>query len=105
MREKAGGPPPHRTRRRARRATFLFFWSILLPLFPARAEMIVQGSTTVAATLIAPNLQAIETASGQRLTVIPNKSNLGLIALFEHRANLAMISTSLANEVALLKNE
>ena len=49
MREKAGGPPPHRTRRRARRATFLFFWSILLPLLPARAEMIVQGSTTVAA--------------------------------------------------------
>jgi phosphate transport system substrate-binding protein len=105
MREKADGPPPHWIRRRARRATILFFWSILLPLFPARAEMIVQGSTTVAATLIAPNLQAIETASGQRLTVIPNKSNLGLIALFEHRANLAMISTSLANEVALLKNE
>jgi phosphate transport system substrate-binding protein len=106
MREKVGGPPPCGAGWHALRAAFLLSWTILLPVLPARAgEVIVQGSTTVATRLITPNLRAIETASGQRLTVIPNKSNLGLIALFEHRANLAMISTSLANEVALLKKE
>jgi phosphate transport system substrate-binding protein len=106
MREKVGGPQQCGAGWYALSAAFLLSWTILLPVLPARAgEVIVQGSTTVATTLITPNLRAIETASGQRLTVIPNKSNLGLIALFEHRANLAMISTSLANEVALLKNE
>jgi phosphate transport system substrate-binding protein len=104
MREKANCVPPQ-LGWRALRATLLSS-IFLVSLLPARAgEVIVQGSTTVAATLITPNLHAIETASGQRLTVIPNKSNLGLIALFEHRANLAMISTSLANEAALLKKE
>ncbi len=109
MRERPGGWPLYRTRGHALRGTLAAF---LLPLLaiasslPARAgEIIIQGSTTVAATLIMPNLKAIEMESGQKLTLIPNKSNLGLLALLEHRANLAMISTSLANELTLLKKE
>jgi phosphate transport system substrate-binding protein len=78
----------------------------LLAPGPATAgEVIIQGSTTVASTLIAPNLATIEAQSRQKLTLVPSKSNLGLLALLEHRANLAMISTSLASEVALLKAE
>jgi phosphate transport system substrate-binding protein len=106
MRERVGGPPRYRVGWGALRTTFLFLSIIVVSPLAARAgEVIVQGSTTVAATLITPNLRAIEMASGQRLTLIPNKSSLGLIALFEHRANLAMISTSLANEVTLLKKD
>jgi phosphate transport system substrate-binding protein len=50
-----------------------------------------------------PHQSAIEVTSGQKMTVIPNKSSSGLIALFEGRADLAMISTSLKSEIALLK--
>jgi phosphate transport system substrate-binding protein len=106
MRENADASPPYRAGWRAVLATFLVSSIFLVsPRAEGAGEVIVQGSTTVAATLMTPNLRAIETASGQRLALIPSKSNLGLIALIEHRANLAMISTSLANEVALLKKE
>jgi phosphate transport system substrate-binding protein len=97
---------PARLPRTMLRAGFAILVLGALASTPATAgEIIVQGSTTVASTLIAPNLAAIEAQSHQKLTLVPNKSNLGLLALLEHRANLAMISTSLANEVALLKAE
>jgi phosphate transport system substrate-binding protein len=66
-------------------------------------NMIVQGSTTFNARLMAPYQSNIEAAAKQKLTVVPNKSSLGLIALFDGRADLAMISSSLESEVALLR--
>jgi phosphate transport system substrate-binding protein len=73
-------------------------------LVPAAAEnLTIQGSTTFNAGLLVPYGAAIEAASGHTLAVIPNKSSLGLLALFEGRADLAMISTSLQSEVALLR--
>ena len=56
----------------------------LVPVFPAAAEdLTIQGSTTFNAGLLAPYLADIEAASGHTLAVIPNKSSLGLVALFE----------------------
>jgi phosphate transport system substrate-binding protein len=71
---------------------------------PAAADhLIVQGSTTFNARLMVPYQAMIEAASKQKLTVVPNKSSLGLIALFDGRADLAMISSSLETEVASLR--
>jgi len=50
-----------------------------------------------------PYQTAIEASSGHKLTVFPNKSSLGLLALFDKRADFAMISGPLENEVAHLK--
>ena len=65
--------------------------------------LIVQGSTTFARRVMEPYQAAIEAASGQELTVIPNKSTPGLIALLEGRAHMAMISAPLASEIDLLQ--
>jgi phosphate transport system substrate-binding protein len=71
---------------------------------PASADhLIVQGSTTFNARLMVPYQAMIEAAAKQKLTLVPNKSSLGLIALFDGRADLAMISSSLDTEVASLR--
>lgn len=64
----------------------------------ATPSLIVQGSTTFNAKLLQPYKQQIEARAGVRLNVIANKSIWGLIALLEGRANVAMISASLAGE-------
>lgn len=70
---------------------------------PAYADsLVLQGSTTFNSELIVPQRAAIEAASRHRLTVVPNKSNLGLLALFKGEADLAMISTALANEAEII---
>jgi len=70
----------------------------------ANAEtLIMQGSTTFARRLIEPYKAIIETKSGHELTVIPNKSTPGLIALLEGRAHLAMISAPLDSEIETLR--
>lgn len=63
----------------------------------------LQGSTTFTQRLLVPHQGAIEAASGQKLNIVPNKSSTGLLALFEGRADMAMISSSLESEVALLR--
>jgi phosphate transport system substrate-binding protein len=63
----------------------------------------VQGSSTFNNRLMVPHRSAIEAASGHKLTVIPTKSSDGILALFERRADLAMISTSLESEVEFLR--
>ena len=63
----------------------------------------IQGSTTFNRRIMEPYQAEIETISGQQLTVIPNKSTPGLIALLEGRTHLAMISAPLQTEVALLE--
>lgn len=78
----------------------------VLPLMATQAAadvLYVQGSTTFARRLIEPHKAAIEAESGQELTVIPNKSMPGLIALLEGRANIAMISASLKSEIEALQ--
>jgi phosphate transport system substrate-binding protein len=70
----------------------------------ARADnLVLQGSTTFTTGVVQPFLGAVEAQTGHKLEVIPNKSNLGLLALFEHKANLAMISTTLEREVEILR--
>jgi phosphate transport system substrate-binding protein len=70
----------------------------------ARAEtLIVQGSTTFNRAFMEPQQAALEAATGHVLTVIPNKSMPGLIALLEGRAHLAMISAPLENEIQMLE--
>jgi phosphate transport system substrate-binding protein len=71
---------------------------------PAAADTLtLQGATTFNARLMVPYQAAIEKESGHKLIIIPNKSNLGILALLEQRADLGMISTSLDSEVALMK--
>src|SRR5262245_40708350 len=69
----------------------------------AAETLTLQGSTTFNARLMVPYQVAIEKEAGHQLVVVPNKSNLGLLALFEGRADFAMISASLESEVELLK--
>ncbi|WP_253713207.1 substrate-binding domain-containing protein [Bradyrhizobium sp. WD16] len=69
---------------------------------PAPA-LTLQGSTTFTMTVVEPHAKAVEDETGIGLEIIPNKSSLGLLALFEHKADLAMISAGLAKEIQLLK--
>jgi phosphate transport system substrate-binding protein len=69
----------------------------------AADTLVVQGSTTFNRRVLLAHQTAIEVASGQTLTVIPNKSTPGLIALFEGRAQLAMISAPLASEIEAVR--
>jgi ABC-type phosphate transport system substrate-binding protein len=71
---------------------------------PAVADpLIMQGSTTFNRRVMEPFEAVIETKSGQEITVIPNRTMLGIIALMEGRAHMAMISAPLETEVARLK--
>ena len=64
---------------------------------------IVQGSTTFTHRIMEPYQAAIEASSGHQLTVVPNKSSSGLLALFDKRADFAMISGPLETEIDGLK--
>jgi phosphate transport system substrate-binding protein len=78
---------------------------LLLGCSAAAAQTyILQGSTTFTHRIMDAHLAEIEMGSGHRLTVIPNKSSLGLLALFEKRADFAMISGPLSTEIAGLKS-
>ena len=65
----------------------------------AAQPLVVQGSTTFNRRVMEPHQAEIETASGQRLTVIPNKTTPGLVALIEGRAQMTMISAPLESEI------
>ena len=70
----------------------------------ARSDnLVLQGSTTFTTGVAQPFASAVEAQTGHHLEIIPNKSNLGLLALFEHKADLAMISTTLGREVDILR--
>jgi len=86
---------------------------VLLPHSAARAQSstiprtqdyIVQGSTTFTHRVMEPYQGAIEASSGQKLTVVPNKSSQGLLALFEKLGDFAMISGPLEDEIKALKS-
>jgi phosphate transport system substrate-binding protein len=70
----------------------------------ARSDnLVLQGSTTFTTGVAQPFASAVEAQTGHHLETIPNKSSLGLLALFEHKADLAMISTTLEREVDILR--
>jgi phosphate transport system substrate-binding protein len=82
----------------------VFAMSAIAMVSQAAAEtLIIQGSTTFGRRLMEPYKSAIESDSKHELTVIPNKSMPGLIALIEGRAHMAMISASLKSEVDQLQ--
>jgi phosphate transport system substrate-binding protein len=69
----------------------------------AASEVVVlQGSTTFATTVAGPHTKQVEAETNLSLDLVPNKSNHGLLALFEKKADLAMLSMSLAAEVYFL---
>lgn len=71
---------------------------------PAFAETLaVYGSSTFSAQIMQPLQSAIESRSGHKLQVVTNKSSLGIMALFEKRADIAMISAPLEAQIAALK--
>ena len=79
---------------------------LLLPHSTAGAQtFIVQGSTTFAHRVMEPYQVAIEASSGHQLTVVSNKSSLGLLALLNKRADFAMISGPLENEIEGLNSQ
>src|SRR5438132_2031467 len=65
--------------------------------------LVLQGSTTFSRRLMEPFQGEIEAMTGHQLTVIPNKSTPGLIALIEGRAHMAMLSAPLETEIELLQ--
>jgi phosphate transport system substrate-binding protein len=71
---------------------------------PAWSEVVVlQGSTTFTTTVAGPHTKQVEAETGLSLDLVPNKSSLGLLALLEKRADLAMLSTKLPYEVDFLR--
>src|SRR5260370_17835493 len=80
-------------------------FAISVPTVGAQAgSLVLQGSTTVTGRVIGPFKADIEAASGQELTVIPNRSEIGVRALIEGTADLAMISTPLDKEIDAIKS-
>jgi ABC-type phosphate transport system substrate-binding protein len=65
--------------------------------------LILQGSTTFNRRIFEPHEAKIEQVSGQEITVIPNRTMLGIIALLEGRAHMAMLSASLDSEIIKLR--
>ena len=69
---------------------------------PARAADLINviGSTTFNSRLFDPHQAEIEVAANVKLTVVANKSVWGLLALLEGRADVAMVSANVQDEVA-----
>jgi phosphate transport system substrate-binding protein len=67
-------------------------------------QLILQGSTTFNRQIVEPFQSAIEADSKHVLTIIPNRTMLGVVALLEGRAHMAMISAPLKSEVDSLQS-
>jgi phosphate transport system substrate-binding protein len=78
-------------------------WGTAALTAAAADPLILQGSTTFNRRVMEPHEATIESKSGQEITVIPNRTMLGIIALMEGRAHMAMISASLESEVGKMK--
>jgi phosphate transport system substrate-binding protein len=68
-------------------------------------EVSLHGSTTVMNTLIVPNKAEIEERSGQQLRLVGNGSQRGIADLVAGRAEIAMISAPLAEELIRLSEK
>jgi len=81
-------------------------WICLFSAHPGvAAELRIHGSTTFSRQLMEPHKARIEALSGHKLTVIPNKSGPGITALLEGRADMAMISAPLQEEIIELRDK
>jgi phosphate transport system substrate-binding protein len=90
--------------RRGRIAALTVFLALIGGLACAAPQVVVlQGSTTFATTVAGPYAKLVEAETNLSLDLVPNKSSLGLLALLEKKADLAMLSTSLAYEVDFLR--
>src|SRR5829696_7550803 len=78
---------------------FVFF-----PHSGITADLTIHGSTTFNRTFMEPYKSKLEAATGHKLSVIPNKSGPGIVALLEGRAQMAMISAPLQDEIDDLKS-
>jgi phosphate transport system substrate-binding protein len=90
-------------KRRLLSATLLLILGTAALTQAAADPLILQGSTTFNRRIMEPHEATIEANSGQDITVIPNRTMLGIIALMEGRAHMAMISASLDSEVGKMK--
>ena len=71
----------------AARFTILIAGATMAGVAATAAEPLrIQGSTTFFDRILGPNLSRIEAMASTRLTIVPNKSVWGLIALLERRA-------------------
>jgi phosphate transport system substrate-binding protein len=66
-------------------------------------ELVLQGSATFNTAVVERYANAVEAETGIKIVSIPNKSNFGLLALFDGKAELAMLSTGLQKEITLLR--
>ena len=101
MSDKRRGPW-HLSRERLAAIGFAVYLAIL-PSGARSDSLNLQGSTVVNAHLFEPHRSAIEKRSGQKLSIIPNKSIHGLVALADGRADIAMISSALNEELEILR--
>ena len=65
----------------------------------------VHGSTTVARTVLIPNKEELDKATGRTIHVIANGSSKGIIALIEGKADVAMISAPFADVRASIERK
>src|ERR1700736_2301723 len=84
---------------------------VILSLFVATTNMAVagevslHGSTTVMNMILAPKKAEIEKASGQQLDIVGNGSGRGIVDLVAGKAQIAMISAPLEDEVNALNKK
>ena len=72
---------------------------------PAQAqELVVEGSRTVAASLMLPNEGDLEARSSQQIRIVASGSTHGIEALIEGHADIAMISAPLGMVVSALND-
>jgi phosphate transport system substrate-binding protein len=98
---------PPTSRRDLYKAGGYAFLSMLVVAFAVTAAaaqtLTISGSTTFATSIMGPHQKAIEAATGLKLVIIPNKTDLGVKLLAEKRADVAMISTALEPVLRVLR--
>jgi phosphate transport system substrate-binding protein len=71
----------------------------------AAGQVSLHGSTTVNNMILVPKKAEIEKASGQQLEIVGNGSGRGIVDLVEGKAQIAMISAPLEDEVKKLNEK
>jgi phosphate transport system substrate-binding protein len=71
----------------------------------AAGQVSLHGSTTVNNMILTPKKAEIEKASGQQLDIVGNGSGRGIVDLIDGKAQIAMISAPLEDEVKKLNEK
>jgi phosphate transport system substrate-binding protein len=81
-------------------------FGLMTASFAAQAATIsIHGSTTVSNAVLVPHKSDIEKASGEELDIVPNGSGRGLVDLVGGKADMAMISAAMEEEVAKINEK